>query len=107
MIWAACGKDPGFNPDSILELLRRKGKYQPIDFKRLKLNVEIDLQKTKQVWLAALERAQQVIAYLPTTEVGCLYYDFVAQNFTVPSESRSEKVVVHYATDGGILPRIS
>ncbi len=23
LVWAACGKDPGFSPDSLLELLRR------------------------------------------------------------------------------------
>ena len=35
--WAAAGKDPGFTPLSLLELLRRRGKYQPEDFSRLHL----------------------------------------------------------------------
>src|SRR5690606_36974500 len=105
LIWAACGKDPGFSPNSLLELLQRKGKYQPIDFKRLRLNVEIDLQKLKQDWLAALEHTRNVIAYLPTSEVGCLYYDVGAKVFVVPSKKRSDQIVVHYASDGGILPK--
>jgi predicted nucleotidyltransferase component of viral defense system len=106
LIWAACGKDPGFSPNSLLELLQRKGKYQPNDFKRLKLNVEIDLQKLKQDWLSALERSRNVVTYLPTSEVGCLYYDIASKGFVVPLESRSQHILVHYATDGGILPHI-
>ncbi len=32
LVWAACRKDPDFSPGSLLELLQRKGKYQPSDF---------------------------------------------------------------------------
>ena len=106
LIWAACGKDPGFSPNALLELLRRKGKYQPIEFKRLKLNTEINLHEMKQVWLAALERAQNVIAYLPASEVGCLYYDVSLKCFVVPPKTHHDQVVVHYACEGGILPKI-
>jgi len=42
-IWAACGKDPGFTPEGILDLCRRKGRYRPEDFDRLKFNDRIDL----------------------------------------------------------------
>jgi len=106
LVWAACGKDPGFSPGSLLELLQRKGKYQPVDFKRLRLNIEIDLQKMKQDWLSALERTRNVVAYLPTSEVGCLYYDVSIKSFVIPLEKRSDEIVVHYATNGGILPHI-
>jgi hypothetical protein len=106
LVWAACGKDPGFNPNSLLELLQRKGKYQPVDFKRLRLNVEIDLQKLKQDWLAALERTRNVISYLPTPEVGCLYFDVGSKSFVIPTKNRSKGIVVHYATEGGILPKL-
>jgi len=114
LVWAACGKDQGFNPNSLLELLQRKGKYQAADFQRLRLNIEIDLQKMKQEWLAALEQTRFVIDYLPTSEVGCLYYSLATKTFVIPDRDRSAPgvapagapVIPHYATDGGILPKI-
>jgi hypothetical protein len=107
MIWAACGKDPGFTPHSLLELLQRKGKYRDEDFNRLRLNKKIDLQDMKTLWLEVLDRSQQVCNYLPAAEVGCLYYDQSKQGFIVPDKDRSDSVVLHYGRDGGILPRIN
>jgi hypothetical protein len=37
LCWAACGKDPGFTPLSLLELLRRHGRLRPEDLARLDL----------------------------------------------------------------------
>jgi len=107
LVWAACGKDPGFTPNSLLELLRRKGKYQPNDFKRLRLKQAVDLQATKQDWLAGLKLTEDTIAGFPSNEVGALYFDKHENKFIVPSSSRPVHVVVHYASDGGILPKIS
>ncbi|MCX6117418.1 MAG: hypothetical protein NT027_07750 [Proteobacteria bacterium] len=106
LIWAACGKDPGFSPNSLLELLQRKGKYQPSDFKRLKLNIEIDLKKLKHDWFDALELSRNVTKYLPASDVGCLFYNVFTKAFVVPSEKNSEQIVSHFASDGGILPKI-
>ena len=43
MIWAAVGKDPGFTPASLLEQLRRRGRYRPEDINRLALAAPFDL----------------------------------------------------------------
>lgn len=56
---AAVGKDPGFSPSSLLELLRRRGKYRPEDMARLQLSRPIDLQELKGQWLDALEKADK------------------------------------------------
>lgn len=37
LLWAAVGKDPDFTPLSLLELARRRGRYQNVDFERLHL----------------------------------------------------------------------
>ncbi|OGU02199.1 MAG: hypothetical protein A2W29_00260 [Gemmatimonadetes bacterium RBG_16_66_8] len=34
LCWAAVGKDPGFTPLSLLELLKRRGRYRPEDPRR-------------------------------------------------------------------------
>lgn len=106
LIWAACGKDPGFTPDTLLELIRRKGKYRDEDFRRLRLNVEINLVSLKNRWILLLDEAQQALNVLPHDDVGCLYYEINARKFILPSPDQLKSTVVHFATEGGILPRI-
>lgn len=106
LIWAACGKDPGFSPDSLLELLQRKGKYRENDFERLRLNTKIDLFNMKERWLSAMQNSKLVFKRLSPDEVGCLYYDLKGKKFIVPSDTIDESVVPHYATEGGVLPKI-
>lgn len=106
LVWAACGKDPGFSPYSLLELLQRKGRYQAADFKRLRLNIEIDLQDLKREWLQALDQTRTVISYLPAADVGCLYYSKNDDGFKVPEQGSVGGYLPHFATIGGVLPRI-
>ena len=91
LVWAACGKDPGFTPNSLLELLQRKGKYQPDDFKRLRLKQAVDLPAMKQDWLAGLKLTKDSIAAFPSDEVGALYFDKHENKFVIPSSPRPAK----------------
>ncbi|MEX1051573.1 MAG: nucleotidyl transferase AbiEii/AbiGii toxin family protein, partial [Gemmatimonadales bacterium] len=74
LVWAAVGKDPGFTPLSLLELLKRRGRYRPTDFERLHLAEPFDLAGAKHTWLDALERAERFVRERPAEESGCLYY---------------------------------
>ena len=58
LCWAATGKDPGFMPAMLLDLLRRRGRYHPEDFARLHLSQPVDLPKLKLRWMAALDAAE-------------------------------------------------
>lgn len=103
MIWAATGKDPGFTPRSLLELLKRRGHYRPEEFARLDLARPFDLQQAKPQWLQALSDAEAFIATRPPEEVGCLYWDPHAERFVAPDPQQS--VFVHFGTRGGVVPR--
>lgn len=106
-IWAACGKDPGFNPRSLLELLKRRGKYHAQDFTRLHLQAPVDLQKLKMDWLHMLDDAEQFIQLSPPDDIGCLYYSPEKQKFIQPVDfSKSSSIARHFAKPGGILPII-
>ena len=61
LCWAAAGKDPGFTPAMLLDLLRRRGKYRPEDFARLHLVEPVDLTELKSRWFAALEDAEKLV----------------------------------------------
>ena len=75
LAWAACGKDPGFTPEFLLEHAARHVAYTRRDLDRLSLREPLDLGVLKRRWLAALARARTLVAGLPPDEIGCLYVD--------------------------------
>ena len=110
LAWAAVGKDPGLTPLSLLELLKRHGRYRPEDFLRLQLAEPFDLARGKATWLAALAEAERFARARPPDELGCLYYAQGRGGFVVPREDRSlaeQGIVLHFGTPGGVLPRPS
>ncbi|MDD4102897.1 MAG: nucleotidyl transferase AbiEii/AbiGii toxin family protein [Kiritimatiellae bacterium] len=73
LVWAACGKDPGFTPEFLLDQVSRHTAYTQADVDRLHLKAPLDLKVLKRTWLDALSEAQKLAASLPTAEVGCFY----------------------------------
>jgi hypothetical protein len=106
LVWAAVGKDPGFSPLSLLELLRRRGKIRPEDLARLHLAEPIDVKTVKSEWLAALDSAEAFVRKRPPDEAGCLYYAPALERFVDPDQADVGTVVPHFGRPGGVLPRI-
>lgn len=71
--WAACGKDPGFTPQLILEMIGRNARITPDLLAQETLRVQIDPKEIKLRWLAALADARTLIDQLNPAELGCLY----------------------------------
>jgi len=107
LVWAAAGKDPGFTPLSLLDLLRRQGAYQPEDFKRLHLTQPVDLPRLKSEWLQALADAEFFVRSRPPSEMGCLYYSTSEQRFVDPGSASAGDAVPHYGRPGGVLPALA
>jgi hypothetical protein len=110
LCWAAVGKDPGFTPLSLLELLKRRGRYRADDFARLNLTEPFDLVAAKQTWLSALAEAEQFARARPPDEVGCLYYSTKQNKFVIPSGQPSlaeQGIVLHFGAPYGVLPRVT
>lgn len=106
LCWAAAGKDPGYTPLSLLEILRRRGKYHVEDFARLRLAVPIDLPALKVRWLEALALADQFVRSRPPAEAGCLYYSPRLSRFVAPDRVGLSDVAPHFGRPGGVLPRV-
>jgi len=104
LCWAACGKDPGFTPLSLLELLRRRGRVRAEDLARLDLAAPIDLHATKCAWLDALDSVGPFVAARPPEEIGCLYYSASERAFVDPREASD--ALPHFGRPGGVLPRV-
>jgi hypothetical protein len=105
LCWAACGKDPGFTPLSLLELLRRRGRVRQEDLARLDLAEPMDLQALKRDWLEALDAVEPFVESRPPGEIGCLYYSATREEFVDPREISD--TVPHFGRPGGVLPRIA
>lgn len=106
LVWAAPGKDPGFSPLSLLELVRRRGRVRPEDLARLRLAEPVDPHELKSEWLAALDDAETFVRRRPPEEAGCLYYAVDQRRFVDPDEPGLGPVVPHFGAPGGVLPRV-
>lgn len=106
LCWAAAGKDPGFTPLALLEILRRRGKYHADDFARLRLEHPIDLPAMKTRWLTALSDAETFVRSRPPGEMGCLYYSPSRARFVTPLPGAASDTVPHFGRPGGVLPRV-
>lgn len=109
LCWAAVGKDPGFTPLSLLELLKRRGRHTPSELARLHLAVPVDLVATKTIWLSALEEAELFVRARPDAELGCLYFSASRNAFVMPppeSDLSSQGLSLHFGSPGGVLPQV-
>jgi hypothetical protein len=102
LVWAAVGKDPGFSPLSLLEMLKRRGRLQPADLARLDLAGPMDLPTIKRSWLAALDEAEAFVRRRPPAEAGCLYWSATSGQFVCEAAD----AVPHFGQPGGVLPRL-
>lgn len=104
LCWAAAGKDPGFTPLALLDILQRRGRYHEEDFARLHLAAPIELTELKARWLAALADAAAFVRSRPPAESGCLYYSRTLRRFVAPGAA--DDAVPHFGRPGGVLPRV-
>ena len=105
LCWAACGKDPGFSPLSLLELLQRRGRMRPEELARLDLTEPMDVRSVKGAWLEALASVEPFVDARPPAEIGCLYYSPSKQAFVDPRLGSDAQP--HFGRPGGVLPRVS
>jgi len=71
IVWAACGKDPGFSPDSLLVEARRSGRYSQPEVDELAFEGQPpDARALGLRWHTMLDDAARIISMLPAPECG-------------------------------------
>lgn len=71
LAWAACGKDPGFSPGSILDLAARWARYSEVELRGLDFEGGVpDAAALARQWRAVLQSAQETVALLPAEQSG-------------------------------------
>ena len=80
--WAACGKDPGFTPLSLLGMMRRFARVDPTEMDKIRAK---DLEPTalKSVWITISDEAEAAMTALadarPDTPIGVAFVDSSGQ----------------------------
>jgi len=108
LVWAAPGKDPGFSPLALLELLRRRGAVRPDELARLQMTAPLDAVTAKTQWREALTDAEEFVRERPSEEVGCVYADPNTGLVRAPVASQTleaQGLVPHFGAPGGVIPR--
>lgn len=76
--WAACGKDPGFSPLSLLKMMRRFAKVDPIELDKIKARA-LDPIALKMAWIEMSDGAEAKMIRLaderPDLPIGVAYVD--------------------------------
>lgn len=109
LCWAAAGKDPGFTPLSLLELLKRRGRTREEEIRRLNLAEAFDLQAARGEWMEALASAEAFARERPPEELGSLYYSAATNRFALPEPNTSldaQGLVLHFGAPGGVVPQV-
>lgn len=110
LAWAACGKDPGFSPASILAYAARTSRYSVDEVRELSFEGDapsaVDLART---WHAMLDSARQVVARLPAEEVGTCVLGATETLFRGSADELSEaldrsEINFHRGRIGGAWP---
>lgn len=71
LAWAACGKDPGYTPATILEQAGRSGRYSVIEVAELSFDgPPPDAAALSGKWHQMLAEAKEIVAVLPAPEAG-------------------------------------
>lgn len=78
ILWAACGKDPGFNPLSLFRMVMRFARIDPVDLDKIKAR-HLDPIALKQEWIAASDQAREEMTALadeqPEVPIGVAFVD--------------------------------
>ena len=112
LAWAACGKDPGFSPTSILEHAARSSRYSAEEVAELSFEGEPpDPADLSRRWHAILSGARPIIETLPAEHVGrCVLTRegrlYAGDAAPLRADLSSGSVRFHPGSIRGALPRI-
>ena len=103
--WAACGKDEGFTPWSLLDFAKRHMKFRAEDLAGEHLAAQLNLADLKDAWLQAVVQAEELFARLPIAEIGCLYLTPALLPYTPdPASPEFASAIRHFGSVGGAWP---
>jgi hypothetical protein len=112
LAWAACSKDPGFSPTSILEQAGRSARYSAAELAELSFEGSPPgAAELSRKWHLMLAEARGIVASLPAEEVGKCVLDAQGELFSGNLEQLGAAVaggglLFHPGRIRGALPQL-
>lgn len=113
LVWAACGKDPGFGPASLLEHAARTSRYVEADLAGLAFSgPPPDLGALSRLWHDALAQAARILGLLPPQEAGTCVLDSSAALYAgaadrLSADLETGKLLFHRGSIRGAFPTVA
>lgn len=112
LVWAACGKDPGFSPMGILAEASRSSHYTHEELERLDFSGERpELSSLSRGWKEMLKTASAIVELLPAEMAGQCLLDQDGNLFSGGIEELAGYLDAgpcrwHKGSIGGVLPEV-
>lgn len=107
IVWAACGKDPGFSPHSLLQMMWRFARVDPAKLAEIMAR-HLDPVELKTRWVAMADKAgfeiTRIADTLPDTPIGVAFVDVAGNPRWIGDDP---DLTIHAPGIRGCLPRIS
>ena len=104
--WAACGKDPGFTPLSLLKMMKRFGRIDPGRLEEIQARA-IDPVALKTAWIQMSDEAEaqmtRVADERPNLPIGVAFVDEAGSPGWI---GHNPSLRLHAPTPGGCWPKI-
>jgi hypothetical protein len=113
LAWAACGKDPGFSPASLLAEASRTGRYTQAELDELAFEGSPpDARVLGAQWHRMLAEAQAIMEVLPPEQTGAAVLDRADNLYRQPpnvlsADLQDRVVVFHTGRIRGVWPAIA
>jgi hypothetical protein len=107
MCWAACGKDQGFSPWSLLDYAKRNVKFRDEDLASAYIAQPLSLPGLKEEWMQAVLQAESWFPRMNAADVGCLFVRADGSPFTpTPADLQLPQTMRHFGSLKGAWPSI-
>ncbi len=104
--WAACGKDPGFTPELLLDCIRRHSIFRSEQLAAESLTHAPTLPDLKREWLEILDPAADILWKFPAADIGCLYLNSDGSVVASPVPGKTTGYKRHLGSIGGSWPSL-
>ncbi len=107
IMWAACGKDPGFSPHSLLKMVIRFAKIDPMELDKIKAR-KLDPFALKEEWIAMADRAKEEMTLLANEQLDLPIGVAFVDEYGEPGWLRSNPALrVHQPSFKGCFPTVA
>lgn len=110
LVWAACGKDPGYNPRSLLNEMRRASHYAQEELNLLDFDGPApDAARLGKQWHAMLHQAEAICQTLPAENAGSCVCTRESDLCRLPPDELAsalpaDQIRFHHGAIGGAWP---